>query len=66
MNQKDLTRKLAEDDDVQGHGAKGGRADAETDEGDDDVQGHRAKGGHADAETDEGDDDVQGHRAKSH
>ena len=44
MIEKDIARKLDEDD-VQGHRAKVGHADAESAEGDDDVQGHRAHPG---------------------
>ena len=45
MNQKDISRKLDEDDDVQGHRLRHGGADAESTEGDDDVEGHRLRHG---------------------
>ncbi len=48
------------DDDVEGHGRRFYRADAEQDETDD-VEGHRRNFRHADAEVDET-DDVEGHR----
>ncbi len=45
MIEKDIARKLAEEDDVQGHRARHGGADAESAEGSDDVEGHRARHG---------------------